>query len=54
MVERRIELRRRYNRKKKMGKLKLRLAAAKEGREKDAILQKIHMLSPFWTEPAKD
>jgi hypothetical protein len=51
MVERRIELNRRYHRKKKMAKLKARLAAAKDGREKDAILKKIHILSPWWTEP---
>ncbi len=49
MVERRIELNRRYHRKKKMAKLKARLATAKEGREKDQILRKIHILSPWWT-----
>jgi hypothetical protein len=53
MVERRIELRRRYHRKAKMTKLKAKLAAAKDGREKDTILKKIHVLSPWWTEPAK-
>jgi hypothetical protein len=52
MVERRKELDRRYHRKEKMAKLKKKLAKAKEGRDKDAILHKIHMLSPFWTEPA--
>jgi hypothetical protein len=51
MVERRIELNRRYSRKKKMRKLKNRLAAAKDGRDRDAILQKIRKLSPGWTEP---
>jgi hypothetical protein len=52
MVERRTELNRRYHRKKKMSKLKARLAAAKDGREKEAILKKIHILSPWWQEPA--
>jgi hypothetical protein len=49
MVERRIELKRRYHRKKKMAKLKAKLAIAKDGREKENILRKIHLLSPFWT-----
>ena len=53
MVERRIELNRRYHRKKKLAKLKAKLGSAKDGREKDAILKKIHVLSPWWTEPAK-
>jgi hypothetical protein len=53
MVERRIELKRRYHRKKKMAKLKAKLANAKEGREKENILRKIHILSPWWTEPEK-
>jgi hypothetical protein len=52
MVERRIELRRRYHRKHKLAKLKARLAAAKEGREKEQVLEKIHLLSPWWTEAA--
>ena len=51
MVERRSELKRRYHRKHKMRKLKARLATAKEGREKDNILRKIHLLSPTWTQP---
>jgi hypothetical protein len=50
MVERRIELNRRYHRKKKLRKLKSRLATAKDGREKENILRKIHILSPFWTD----
>ena len=50
MVERRTELKRRYQRKKKMTKLKIKLAAAKDGREKEAILKKIHIISPFWHE----
>ena len=51
MVERKIELNRRYHRKKKMRKLKAKLATAKEGREKENLLRKIHILSPWWTEP---
>jgi hypothetical protein len=50
MVERRSELKRRQARKKKMFKLKARLRKAKDGREKDQILQKIHVLSPWWKE----
>ncbi len=52
MVERRIELNRRYHRKKKMTKLKARLAAAKNNHERELILKKIHVLSPWWKEPA--
>ncbi len=51
MVERRIELNRRYHRKKKMTKLKKKLAAAKDGRDREAILKKIHVISPWWEEP---
>ena len=50
MVERRKELNQRYHRKKKLSKLKAKLAAAKDGREKDTILKKIHRISPWWTE----
>ncbi len=50
MVERRIELDRRYHRKKKMAKLKAKLATAK-GEERDKVLYKIKRISPFWTEP---
>jgi hypothetical protein len=50
MVERRKELNQRYQRKKKLAKLKGKLAAAKDGREKDNILKKIHKISPWWTE----
>ncbi len=53
MVERRTELKRRYHRKKKMAKLKAKLATAKDGREREAVLKKIRVLSPWWTEPAK-
>ena len=53
MVERRKELDQRYKRKKKMGKLKRKLAAAKDGRERDTLLQKIKKISPWWREPAR-
>ena len=56
MVERRIELNRRYHRKKKLKKLKAKLAAAtakKDAREREKILGKIHLLSPWWKEPAQ-
>jgi hypothetical protein len=51
MVERRIELNRRYHRKKKMTKLKAKLAQAKDARERDIIVAKIHILSPWWEMP---
>jgi hypothetical protein len=50
MVERRKELNQRYQRKKKLAKLKARLAHAKDGRERDNVLKKIHRISPWWTE----
>jgi hypothetical protein len=53
MVERRIELDRRYRRKKKMKKIKEKLATA-TGEQRDKLLYKIHRLSPWWTEPAKE
>ena len=52
MVERKMELKRRYHRRKKMTKLKTKLAAAKDPREKENILRKIYALSPWWQEPA--
>jgi hypothetical protein len=52
MVERKIELKRRYHRKQKMAKLKAKLRKAKDAREREAVLKKIHALSPFWQEPA--
>jgi hypothetical protein len=52
MVERKSELKRRQQRRKKLFKLKTRLAAAKDGRERDLILKKIRVFSPWWTEPA--
>jgi hypothetical protein len=48
MVERRSELKRRQQRRKKMFKLKAKLARAKEGRDKENILKKIHLISPSW------
>jgi hypothetical protein len=51
MVERRSELNRRYHRKKKLAKLKAKLHAAKDSREKEHILKKIRTLSPLWQEP---
>ena len=53
MVERRIELDRRYTRKKKMKKLKGKLETA-TGEARDKLLYKIRRLSPFWTEPKKE
>ena len=53
MVERRKELDARYHRKKKLAKLKAKLATAKDGRERDTVLKKIHKISPWWTEPKK-
>jgi hypothetical protein len=51
MVERRKELDQRYHRKKKLSKLKAKLAAAKDGREREAVIKKIHKISPWWKEP---
>jgi len=53
MVERKSELKRRQHRRKKLLKLKARLAAAKDGRERDQVLRKIHVLSPWWKEPQR-
>jgi hypothetical protein len=53
MVERKTELKRRYHRKQKMAKLKVKLAKARDNREREAVLKKIHALSPDWKEPAK-
>ena len=52
MVERRSELKRRYHRKKKMAKLKARLESVKSNSERETILKKIRILSPWWVEPA--
>lgn len=51
MVERKIELRRRRSRAKKMSKLKDKLAVAKDGKDRDAIIAKIHRISPWWQPP---
>ena len=53
MIERQMELKRRYMRKDKMRKLKKKLGAA-TGEAREKILYKIKRLSPFWTEPAKE
>ena len=53
MVERRIELGRRYHRKKKMAKLKAKLEGA-TGETRDKIIYKIKRLSPFWVEPVAE
>ncbi len=50
MVERRSELNRRYHRKKKLAKLKARLAAAKNNHEREQVLKKIRIISPWWQE----
>ncbi len=52
MVERRIELDRRYRRKKKMQKIKQKLETA-TGEQREKLLYKMRRLSPFWTEPTK-
>jgi hypothetical protein len=51
MVERKIELRRQRSRRKKMLKLKDRLAKAKNNGERDLVLKKIHRISPWWQAP---
>jgi len=48
-----MELKRRRHRKEKIPKLRAKLEAAKDARERELILKKIRRLSPFWTEPAK-
>ena len=53
MVERKKELKQRYGRKKKLSKLKAKMAAAKDPREREAILKKIHVISPWWQEAAQ-
>jgi hypothetical protein len=50
MVERKMELKRRYHRKYKLRKLKARLAATKDHQKRDGILHKIRLLSPWWQE----
>jgi hypothetical protein len=53
MSERKTELKRRRHRRHKLLKLKARLSATKEARDRELILKKIQRLSPLWTEPAK-
>ena len=53
MVERKIELGRRYHRKKKIPKLKRKLAAAKTDGDREKIMMKIRSLSPFWAPAEK-
>lgn len=53
MVERRTELNRRYQRKKKLSKLKAKLAAATDPKAKAEVLAKIKRISPWWEEPAQ-
>lgn len=53
MVERKKELRRRYSRKRKMAKLKKKLRMTDNPTDRDAIIEKIQFLSPWWKEPAK-
>jgi len=50
MVEKKIELRRVRARRKKLLKLKGKLAKAKNNGERDVVLKKIHRISPFWKE----
>lgn len=49
MIERQMELKRRYIRKDKMRKLKKKLVGA-TGEVREKILYKIKRLSPAWTE----
>lgn len=53
MVERRIELDRRYTRKKKMNKIKAKLETA-TGEAREKLLYKMRRLSPFWTPPKEE
>jgi hypothetical protein len=52
MVERKIELRRRRQRREKLRKLKSKLATAKDPGKREEILRKIHQVSPWWQEPS--
>jgi hypothetical protein len=47
-IERKTELKRRRHRRAKVRKLRERLAKAKTPQEIQAILQRIHKISPFW------
>ena len=50
MVEKKAELRRKRARRKKLAKLKGKLAKAKGNSERDIALKKIHRISPWWKE----
>jgi hypothetical protein len=50
MVEKKAELRRTRARRKKLTKLKDKLAGAKNNGERETALKKIHRISPFWKE----
>jgi hypothetical protein len=52
MVERRKELDKRYQRKKKLAKLKGKLTKAATPGDRDTVLQKILKISPWWSETA--
>jgi hypothetical protein len=49
MVERKMELKRRFHRKKKVKALKAKLGTA-AGPDREKIIYKIKRLSPWWTE----
>lgn len=51
MVERKKELKRRQHRKLKMRKLKTKLTKAKTPHDKEVVVKKIQVLSPWWKEP---
>ena len=48
MVERKSELKRRYHRKKKVPKLKAKLALTTVEADRQKIIEKIRCLSPDW------
>lgn len=52
MVEKQTELRRTRSRRKKLAKLKGKLAKAKTSGDREQVLKKIHRVSPFWKEAA--
>lgn len=47
-IEKKDELRRKRKRKEKLGTLKEKLAKTKNAAEQQAIIQKIHRISPLW------
>jgi hypothetical protein len=51
MSEKQVELRRKRSRRKKLTKLKDKLAKAKTNGDRETVLKKIHRISPFWTAP---